>query len=235
MSYFSVWSNRSIVLSRPPLKLKKVVNMEAESGIQCPRCKSDAWHHFGKTSTGKRRYICKVCSRQFIVDYAYRSIIHNRPSCPQCGAFMHVYMRDRSHIRFRCSSYPRCPCFLKTEIESPNAVSERPIRTLPLYRRNPLLRKRVVVPWKARKTSCASLLNQWGGKTARRLSFWPTVRRPEPIAIRCVLAAGFIMLPAIGASTATIWPGWFISCGRRSSPKNKIPIHTIYSIHSRTE
>jgi transposase-like protein len=140
-------TDRSIALSKPYLMPnRKAVDMEAESGIQCPRCGSDAWYHFGRTITGKQRFICQVCARQFIVDYSYKSIITNRPRCPECGEFMHVYMRDRSHIRFRCASYPRCRCFLKTEAESANAVSERPIRTLQLYRRNPLPRKGVVVP-----------------------------------------------------------------------------------------
>jgi transposase-like protein len=91
--------------------------MEAKSSIRCPRCGADAWYHFGRTATGKRRYICQVCSRQFITDYSYKAYLPNRPACPECGNFMHVYMRDGNNIRFRCSRYPTCRCFIKAGIK----------------------------------------------------------------------------------------------------------------------
>ena len=139
-----VFPARAIVLSKPAFASdRKVIDMESESGICCPRCGSDAWYHFGKTATGKQRYICQVCARQFIVDYSFKSIIKNRPPCPECGEFMHVYMRDGNFIRLRCSRYPNCRCFLKADLESSNLAFERARRTLPLYR-NHLLRKEVV-------------------------------------------------------------------------------------------
>jgi transposase-like protein len=118
--------------------------MKAESGIRCPRCKSQAWYRFGKTATGKRRYLCQVCARQFIVDYAYKFIIKHRPLCPVCGEHMHVYMRDGSHIRFRCSSYPNCRGFLKTDLESSGFAPGRTSRSLPTDG-NHFLRKEVGV------------------------------------------------------------------------------------------
>jgi ssDNA-binding Zn-finger/Zn-ribbon topoisomerase 1 len=90
--------------------------METGCNIRCPRCGSDAWYRFGNTVTGKRRYICQVCSRQFIADYENKLGLAKRPCCDSCGATMHIYMRDPQKIRFRCSRYPECRGFKRLDL-----------------------------------------------------------------------------------------------------------------------
>jgi transposase-like protein len=80
--------------------------------IHRPECRSDAVYKYGHTSSGKQRFICLLCERQFVVD---PENIHfkNKPKCPECGKLMHSYMKAVNHIRFRCSDYPRCKTYLK--------------------------------------------------------------------------------------------------------------------------
>ena len=88
------------------------------STIKCPQCGSEAFNHYGRLQNGKQRYICLVCSRQFVkgsVNKAFAS----RPDCPRCGRSMHVYRRHSDAIRFRCSQYPQCHGYAKTEKEKP--------------------------------------------------------------------------------------------------------------------
>ncbi len=84
--------------------------------IQCPNCKSEALYRYGKTHNGKKRYLCQVCDRQFIRD-SKKLDVKKRPSCHVCGAAMHVYMRKGNLIRFRCSCFPECRTYMKSEIE----------------------------------------------------------------------------------------------------------------------
>ncbi len=77
------------------------------SGISCPRCGSEAFNRYGRTKNGKQRFICLVCDRQFINGETNRSI-GPRPNCSVCGKPMHVYMRAKDIIRFRCAAYPEC-------------------------------------------------------------------------------------------------------------------------------
>jgi transposase-like protein len=84
--------------------------------VQCPRCKSDAIYKYGKVRGEKQRYICLVCKRQFIENPSRRQV-KNRPACPECGKWMHVYIREEQSIRFRCSDYPRCRTFKKEMME----------------------------------------------------------------------------------------------------------------------
>ena len=81
-------------------------------GLQCPRCRSDAYYRYGKTASGRPRFLCKVCNRQFSIKLKAFSE-EARPCCPVCSKTMHVYMRFADGIRFRCSDYPRCRTFLK--------------------------------------------------------------------------------------------------------------------------
>ncbi len=78
----------------------------------CPRCGSDAVNRYGRISSGKQRFLCLVCGRQFVEDKPHRVIAH-RPRCPKCGATMHVYVRRGNVIRFRCAGYPACRTFVK--------------------------------------------------------------------------------------------------------------------------
>jgi DNA-directed RNA polymerase subunit RPC12/RpoP len=90
--------------------------MNPTDAIHCPKCQSDALNRYGKTANGKRRYICLVCGRQFIVNPA-RKVPENRPNCPQCGKPMHCYKREPDLIRFRCSAYPNCKTYVKLPLE----------------------------------------------------------------------------------------------------------------------
>ena len=84
----------------------------ALESAKCPSCMSEAIYQYGKAHNGKKRYICQVCNRQFILD-THKLEINKRPVCNSCGAFMHVYMRNRNIIRFRCSGYPECKTYYK--------------------------------------------------------------------------------------------------------------------------
>ena len=87
-------------------------------GIACPRCRADAIYRYGRTPKGRLRYLCKVCLRQFTAPSDERLPVQ-RPVCPSCQKPMHVYMRARGRIRFRCSVYPHCRTFrsVKTDPE----------------------------------------------------------------------------------------------------------------------
>jgi len=84
--------------------------------IKCPSCNSDALYRYGRAWTGKQRYLCLICGRQFTTGTS-RTEGRNNPRCPACGKLMHVYKRENSVIRFRCSSYPACKTFKKLEIK----------------------------------------------------------------------------------------------------------------------
>ncbi|MDR4506912.1 MAG: hypothetical protein MRJ65_01525 [Candidatus Brocadiaceae bacterium] len=86
--------------------------MKKESGMKCPSCDSVISYKYGKAKTGKKRFLCLVCGKQFTIG-AERRIVKDRPDCPECGKAMHVYKREKDLIRFRCSAYPECKIFLK--------------------------------------------------------------------------------------------------------------------------
>ena len=90
-------------------------SLEPYPEIRCPRCHSGAVYRYGKTPTGKKRFCCVVCRRQFVFGSPRREI-EERPICPACGSRMHVYMREEGAIRFRCADYPMCRTFLKTRV-----------------------------------------------------------------------------------------------------------------------
>lgn len=77
-------------------------------GIRCPRCGSDAIYRYGHTANGKQRFLCQVCRRQFTLPGPGQLAAAERPSCPECGKPMHLYMRREGVMRFRCADYPRC-------------------------------------------------------------------------------------------------------------------------------
>jgi len=88
------------------------------TGVFCPRCRSDAIYRYGKTASGRKRYLCQVCHRQFSLKRSGQLEASERPACPTCGKPMHVYMRTGGFIRFRCADYPDCRTFFKQEMES---------------------------------------------------------------------------------------------------------------------
>lgn len=81
----------------------------------CPSCDSNAIYKYGKIASGKQRYLCMICGRQFTLHHK-RLQYNHRPFCPQCGTIMHIYKRENKVIRFRCSQYPNCKTFKKHEI-----------------------------------------------------------------------------------------------------------------------
>jgi transposase-like protein len=85
--------------------------------IACPQCGSEAFNHYGHTKNGKQRYICLVCSRQFINEKAGNPA-RQRPLCSKCGKNMHVYMRHDKITRYRCSDYPDCKGYAKIAEEN---------------------------------------------------------------------------------------------------------------------
>jgi ssDNA-binding Zn-finger/Zn-ribbon topoisomerase 1 len=98
---------------RPRSDRSKMAKRKLVNGVFCPRCRADAIYRYGKTGTGKKRYLCQVCRRQFSLKRSDRLGALERPACPTCGKPMHVYMRHGGMLRFRCSDYPSCRTFLK--------------------------------------------------------------------------------------------------------------------------
>ncbi|MBU0995284.1 MAG: Insertion element protein [Proteobacteria bacterium] len=83
--------------------------------VFCPRCDSDAIYRYGHTKNGKQRYLCLLCSRQFIKDLPLQKF-KQRTFCPLCGGNMHIYKRERVRIRFRCARYPHCHGYTAREV-----------------------------------------------------------------------------------------------------------------------
>lgn len=82
--------------------------------IRCPSCGSEALYRYGKSTTGKQKYKCLICSRQFITN-AKRVQIVNKPICSICGKQMYLYKREANFIKFRCSAYPKCRTYIRLE------------------------------------------------------------------------------------------------------------------------
>jgi transposase-like protein len=90
--------------------------MAETTGLRCPRCSSDVFYKYGKVLSGKQRYRCLMCQKQF-VEGSRRVFIKDRPSCPRCGNPMHIYMRDPEALRLRCSRYPACRTYKKIHLK----------------------------------------------------------------------------------------------------------------------
>jgi len=80
--------------------------------LQCPYCNSEALYKYGRIRTGKQRYLCVMCGKQF-TPTSRRCIVKNRPVCPECGGLMHLYKREGDVVRFRCACYPKCKTYFK--------------------------------------------------------------------------------------------------------------------------
>ncbi|HWR89247.1 MAG TPA: IS1 family transposase [Dissulfurispiraceae bacterium] len=91
---------------------------EAMTGdeIQCPRCNSYVLYRYGRNPMGKQRFLCLMCGRQFAPE-ATRIEVKEKPVCPKCGRPMHLYKKEETVVRFRCSNYPECKTFLKKNKE----------------------------------------------------------------------------------------------------------------------
>jgi transposase-like protein len=80
--------------------------------IKCPSCDGDALYKYGKAWTGKQRYLCIICGRQF-TDSSKRGTVKGKPVCPECARPMNLYKIEGDVVRFRCSGYPECRTFKK--------------------------------------------------------------------------------------------------------------------------
>lgn len=90
------------------------VQKKGADGAVCPVCGSTAVYKYGRACTGKQRYLCLRCNRQFTgLGERPASYDESRPKCPACKKPMHRYMKDDNNIRYRCSSYPGCRTFYK--------------------------------------------------------------------------------------------------------------------------
>lgn len=105
--------NRMVTAKSPQPERHRKAKRKLVEGVFCPRCRSDAIYRYGKTATGRKRYLCQVCGRQFSLKRSGHLEAQERPGCPRCGRPMHVYMRRGDYIRFRCSDYPDCRTFFK--------------------------------------------------------------------------------------------------------------------------
>jgi len=85
-----------------------------KQALACPACGSSATYRYGRTINGKKRRICMICSRQFIVDRP-RQNDTVRPKCPVCNQPMHRYMQKKGFTRYRCSNYPRCRTYFRVD------------------------------------------------------------------------------------------------------------------------
>ena len=91
----------------------KIIEMTKKTdNLICPACASEAVYKYGHINNGKQRLRCILCGRQFVLGFA-RHELEKRPTCPQCGFKMHLYMHDKKAIRFRCSEYPVCKSYIK--------------------------------------------------------------------------------------------------------------------------
>jgi transposase-like protein len=94
------------------LVFKSVKELE----IKCPSCSAEALYRYGKAWTGKQRYLCLICGRQFTFGTKRRET-KEKPICPECGKPMHLYKREIEVVRFRCSGYPECKTFKRVQIK----------------------------------------------------------------------------------------------------------------------
>ncbi len=85
---------------------------EEDKYLNCPICGSDALYKYGRTKTGKQRYQCLICNKQFSFG-AKKIVVKGKPICPKCGRHMNLYKLEKNFLRFRCSEYPECKFFKK--------------------------------------------------------------------------------------------------------------------------
>jgi transposase-like protein len=95
--------------------MKTTTAVENISEVRCQSCNSDAVYKYGKAWTGKQRYLCLICARQFT--FGEKIELLNKPHCLVCGKRMHLYKKEDNILRFRCSAYPECRTFRKIKLE----------------------------------------------------------------------------------------------------------------------
>ncbi|MEJ5227151.1 IS1 family transposase [Thermodesulfovibrio sp.] len=90
----------------------KVLN---DISVRCPRCNSEAIYKYGRIKSGKQRYLCLVCKKQFTTFREQKE--DKRPLCRICGSKMYVYMKcNGGVVIYRCSRYPLCKEYKKWRV-----------------------------------------------------------------------------------------------------------------------
>lgn len=94
--------------------------------IKCSSCESDAIYKYGKAGTGRQRFICLMCGKQF-TNGSRVSLIKGKPKCSKCEKAMNIYKIEGEVIRFRCSGYPKCKTFKKFMIKEIKEEKDEPL------------------------------------------------------------------------------------------------------------
>ena len=94
------------------MSLTAVIPEATAANPRCPSCESEALYKYGKTRTGRQRFLCLMCGMQFTPD-SRRAYAKGKPTCPLCGRQMNLYLVEYPIIRFRCSGYPQCRQYRK--------------------------------------------------------------------------------------------------------------------------
>jgi len=77
--------------------------MSKKFNICCPDCFSKNLSKYGKDKTGKQKYQCKDCHRQFTTKSSTKQNL-NYPKCPVCGAGTFLHHDYEHYSRFKCNS-----------------------------------------------------------------------------------------------------------------------------------
>ena len=77
--------------------------MSKNFNIYYPNCFSKDLYKYGKNKTGKQKYRCKTCHRQFTKDSSAKQKL-NFPKCPVCGAGTYLHHDYEHYSRFKCNS-----------------------------------------------------------------------------------------------------------------------------------
>lgn len=77
--------------------------MSKNFNICCPECFSKNLYKYGKDKTGKQKYQCKTCHKQFTKNSSAKQKL-NYPKCPICGAGTYLHHDYEHYSRFKCNS-----------------------------------------------------------------------------------------------------------------------------------
>ena len=93
----------------------KAPSIAEEEEVKCHACDSEAVYKYGKAWTGKQRFQCLMCGKQFTLAQKNSRYRVNRSALN--AESMHLYRIEGEVIRFRCSGYPECKTFKKFRIK----------------------------------------------------------------------------------------------------------------------
>lgn len=77
--------------------------MSKNFNICCPDCFSKNLYKYGKDKTGKQKYQCKNCQRQFTLNSSTKPKL-DYPKCHICGAGTFLHHDYEHYSRFKCNS-----------------------------------------------------------------------------------------------------------------------------------